>query len=89
MSIPVLEITRGFAEDSALRERYQAERFGLESVFERPEWAEARIADLKLSHGITGEVFRLVKHISSPETGEKSTWEVCVKAGEKERRLFL
>jgi hypothetical protein len=36
----IQEVTKGFSEDSALRERYQEEGFGLETVFEKQEWAD-------------------------------------------------
>ena len=74
------EVTKGFSEDIALRERYEKEGFGLESVFEKQEWGEARVAEIKQTFGLTDADIRLVKHISTPETGEKTTWEVYVKA---------
>lgn len=83
------EITRGFIEDIALRERYEKEGFGLETVFEKQDWAEARMKELKQSWALTDDDIRLVKHISSPETGEQCTWEVYVKAGKGLPVLFL
>lgn len=83
------EVTRGFGEDIALRERYQEEGFGLETVFEKQEWAEDRITELKQTYGLTDADVRLVEHISTPETGEKPTWEVYVKAGKGLAVLFL
>ena len=88
-SILVQEVTRGFAEDIALRERYQEEGFGLETGFEKQEWAEERILELKETYGLTDTDIRLVKHISSPETGEKPVWEVFVKAGKGLKVDFL
>jgi len=78
-SIHVEEETRGFAEDIALRECYQKEGFGLETAFEKPEWAEERVSELKDVYGLTEDDIRLVKHVSTPETGEKPVWEVYVK----------
>ncbi len=83
------EVTRGFIEDFALRERYQKEGLGLETVFEKQEWAVDRAAELKQIYGLTDADIRLVKHISTPETGEKPTWEVYVKAGKGLSVLFL
>ena len=85
----VQEVTRGFAEDAALRERYQKQGFGLETVFEKPEWAESREGELKQIYGLADSDVRLVKHISTPETGEKAAWEVYVKAGRGLPVLFL
>ena len=78
--ICVREITKGFAEDRALRQCYEKEGFGLETVFEKKEWAVERTLTLKQTYNLTDAEIRLVKHISSPETGEKSAWEVYVKA---------
>jgi len=75
------EITRGFSEDIALRERYQKEGFGLETVFEKQKWAEDRITELKRTYGLSYADIRLVHHISTSETGEKPAWEVYVKVG--------
>lgn len=88
-SLYVQQVTRGFTEDIALRERYQKEGFGLETVFEKQEWAEGRVAELKQTYGLTDADIRLIKHISTPETGEKPTWEVYVKAGQGLPVLFL
>ncbi len=83
------EITRGFAEDIALRERYEKEGFGLETAFEKQEWAESRVIELKQTYDSTDADIRLVKHISSPETGERIAWEVYVKAEKGLSVLFL
>jgi hypothetical protein len=83
------EVTKGFAEDIALRERYQKEGYGLETVFEKQEWAEERILELKETYGLIDTDIRLVKHISSPETGEKPVWEVYVKDGKGVKVDFL
>jgi hypothetical protein len=84
----VQQVTRGFAEDIALRERYQKHGFGLETVFEKQEWAEDRVTDLKQIYGLIDADIRLVKHISTLETGEKPTWEVYVRAGKGLPLLF-
>jgi len=85
----IQEVTRGFAEDIALRERYHKKGFGLETVFEKQEWAEGRVTELKQTYGLTDADIRLVKHISTPETGEKATLEVYIKAGKGLPVLFL
>jgi hypothetical protein len=85
----IQEVTRGFSEDFALRKLYQEQGFGLETVFEKQEWAEGRVTDLKQTYGLIDADIRLVKHISTPETGEKPTWEVYVKAGKGVPVLFL
>lgn len=85
----IQEVTKGFGEDITLRGRYQKEGFGLETVFEKQEWAEGRVRDLKQTYGLIDADIRLVKHISTPETGEKPTWEVYVKAGKGVPVLFL
>lgn len=82
-------VTRGFAEDIALRKRYQKEGIGLETVFEKQEWAEDRIIELKQTCGLTDADIRLIKHISTPETGKKTTWEIYVMAGKGLPVLFL
>jgi hypothetical protein len=85
----VQEVTRGFSEDIALRERYQKEGFGLETVFEKQKWAEERITELKQIYDLTDGDIHFVKHISTSETGEKPSWEVYVKAGKRLPVLFL
>ena len=84
----IQEVTRGFGGDIALRERYQKEGFGLETVFENQEWGEGRVTELKQTYGLTDADICLIKHISTPETGEKPTWEVYVKAGKGLPVLF-
>jgi hypothetical protein len=88
-SVPVRDTTRGFAQDVALRKRYKKERFGLETVFVRREWAESRVAEIKTVYDLDEADIRLVKHISSPETGEKIAWEIYVKAGKRLQVVFL
>ena len=83
------EVTRGFAEDIVLRERYEKEGFGLETAFEKQGWAEARVLELKQTYNLTDADIRLVKHISSPETGKRPAWEVFVKVGKGPEVLFL
>lgn len=85
----VQEVTRGLAEDVALRKRYEEESFGLETAFEKEEWAKARVVELKRTYGLTDVDIRLVRHVSSPETGERSAWEVYVKASKGVEVLFL
>lgn len=63
--------------------------FGLETVFEKQEWAKVRATELKQIYCLTDADIRLVKHISTPETGEKHTWEIYVKAGKGLPVLFL
>lgn len=75
----IRQTTRGFAEDAALRESYASEGFELETVFEKPKWAQQRASELITTQNLTTDDIRLVKHISSPETGEKATWEVYVR----------
>lgn len=70
-------ITRGFGENIALRKRYQKEGFGLETVFERQEWADGRATELK----------QIYEHISTSETGEKPTWGFMSKL-EKDYQFF-
>ena len=82
-------ITRGFTEDILLRKRYQEEGFGLETVFENREWAEARIRELRCSHNLSETDVRLVEHVSTPETGERGSWEVYVSAMKGLSVLFL
>ena len=91
MSNPILvqEVTKGFVQAIALRERYEEEGFGLETVFEKQEWAEERIAELKQIYGLADSDVCLIKHISSPETGEKPAWEVFVREGKGLPVLFL
>lgn len=85
----IQEVTIGFSEDIALRKRYQKDDFGLETVFEKWDWFEGRIAELKQTYGLTDSDIRLVKHISTAETGEKPSWEIYVKAGKGVPVLFL
>jgi hypothetical protein len=85
----IQEVTKGFAEDITLRKRYEKQDFGLETVFEKQEWAEARTAELKQTYSLADDEVRLVRHISTPETGEKPTWEVYVKVGKGAKVLFL
>jgi hypothetical protein len=87
--VPVQDITKGFVEDITLREHYQEEGLGLETGFERRDLAEKRISDLKEAYKLADSDIRLVKHISSPETGEKTTWEVYVRDGKGVEVLFL
>lgn len=85
----IQKVTKGFVEDIALRERFEKQGFGLETVFEKQEWAEGRVVELKQTYSLTDDDIRLVMHISTPEAGEKTTWEVYVKAGKGLPVLFL
>jgi len=87
--IAVQDVTKGFSEDIALRQHYEKEGFGLETGFERRDLAEKRISDLKEVYKLAGSDIRLVRHISSPETGEKTTWEVYIRDGKGVEVLFL
>jgi hypothetical protein len=87
--IAVQDVTKGFAEDIALRQRYEKEGFGLETGFERRGWAEERVADIRQEYNLVDSDIRLVRHISSPETGEKTTWEVYIRDGKGVEVLFL
>jgi hypothetical protein len=88
-AVTVQDITKGFIQDINLRERYQEEGFGLETGFERRDWAEKRITDLKEAYNLADSDIRLVRHISSPETGKKTTWEVYVRDVNGIEVLFL
>jgi hypothetical protein len=84
-----VEVTKGLAQDITLRQRYEKEGFGLETAFERQDWAEKRVAELKRIYGLADSDVRLIKHISSPETGEKTAWEVYVRDNKGVEVLFL
>lgn len=88
-AFPVREVTRGFAEDEELRLRYEQEGFGLETVFERPEWAQSRAIELRRAFALADDDIRVVQHISTPETGSRSTWELYVRSGKAVPVLFL
>ncbi|MCS7305559.1 MAG: hypothetical protein NZ602_10690 [Thermoguttaceae bacterium] len=85
----VRELTTGFTEDTELRLRYEREGFGLETVFDRPELAQARAAQLQQDFALLDDDIRLVQHISTPETRSRSTWEVYIRAGKGIPVLFL
>ncbi|HOM18708.1 MAG TPA: hypothetical protein PLQ00_15355 [Thermoguttaceae bacterium] len=87
--LSIREVTIGFAEDQELRLRYEREGFGLYAVFERPEWAEEQSLELQREFLLCEEDIRLVQHISTPETGSRSTWEIYIRAGKGIRVLFL
>lgn len=89
MGTKIQEVTKGFIEDITLRKRYERQSFGLDTVFEGPEWADDRVTELKQTYCLTDNDIRLVKHISTPETGENSSWEVYVKSGKGVSVLFL
>lgn len=87
-TIQVQDITEGIAQAVALRKRYQEEGFGLETGFERRDCAEHRIAKLKQIYGLATSDTRLVKHVSSPETGRRTTWEVYIRDSKGVEVLF-
>jgi|GEM_PF-3487395 len=87
-AFPVREVTRGFAEAKALDQRYQQEGFELDSGFEKPEWAEQRAAELHQEYRRQQDDIRIVQHISTPETGCRSTWLVYVRSDKGMRVLF-
>jgi len=70
---PVEKVTTGFKEDTNLRERMARDGYGLWSIFEDK--------DVAVEEGLNkfGDNFKLIKHISSKETGARSTYEVYVK----------
>ena len=82
-------VTRGFTQDTALRLRYQEEGFGLESAFDREQWAWARISEIKQRHSLKDGDIRLVQYISNTQSGDKATWQVYVKVGKGLKVLFL
>jgi len=80
--LEVYRVTCGFEEDAALRRELETQGYKLYAVFETPE--AAREAALKL----TGQDIKLVKHISTPETGEVPTWEIYSKPAAPEAGDF-
>ena len=72
---------RGLHQDIALRQRYQKDGFGLESVFDKRERAMTRISELKGSHGLRDADFRLVQNRSRVGAGERVVWQVFAKHG--------
>lgn len=84
----VHDVTTGISEAEALRKRYQKESFGLETGFEIRDLAEKRILELRKTYNLAEHDVRLVKHISSAETGHRITWEVYVRDGKGVDVLF-
>ncbi len=84
----IQETTRRFSEELALRGRYQREGFGLESAFEKREMAEARVVEIKRGYHLTSTHIRLVQHTYILQMGERTMWEVYVKAGKGLKVLF-
>lgn len=87
-SLSVKKVTRGFAEDIARQRRYKEEGFHLETIFDKRKRAELRVGQLKQSYDLTDGDILLVKYISTPERGEKPTWEVYIKAEKGSLVLF-
>ena len=83
------EVTRGLAQDIALRQRYQKEDFGLESAFGNEKQARARISEFKQTYGLKDGDIRLVQNISRVGAGERITWQVFVKDGKGIRVRFF
>ena len=71
----------GLIQEIALRQRYQNDGFGLESVFEKRERAMSRISDLKGSHGLKDADFRIVQSRSKMGSGERVVWQVYARDG--------
>ena len=83
------EVTRGLAQDIALRQRYQKEDFGLESAFGSEKEARARISELKQTFGLKDGDIRLVQNISRVGAGERIAWQIFIKAGKGIRVRFF
>ena len=84
------ESIRGLARDLALRQRYQKDMFGLESVFEKREQAMGRISQLKQTHGLKNADIRLVENrmpIGGSE--ERVIWQVFAKHGKGVKVRFF
>ena len=79
----------GLVQDIALRQRYQKDGFGLESVFDKRERAMTRISELKGSRGLTDGNFRLVQNRSRVGAGERVVWQVFVKHGKGVKVRFF
>jgi hypothetical protein len=74
--IELYATTRGFEEDDALRADLEGKQgYKLYAVFERPEYAQEVARQLQAE----GQDIKFVKHISTPETGERPTWEIYAK----------
>ena len=84
------ESIRGLRQDIALRNRYQKDKFGLESVFEKRERAMARISELKRTYALTNADIRLVENrLPIGGMGESVTWQVFVKHGKGVKVRFF
>lgn len=84
----VHDVTIGISKAESLRKRYQNESFGLETGFEIRDLAEKRILDLRKAYNLAEHDLRLVKHVSSAETGHRTLSEVYVRAGKGVDVLF-
>jgi len=83
------ESIRGLARDIALRQRYQKDRFGLESVFEKREQAMARISELKATYDLGNADIRLVENRCKVGAGERVVWQVFPKHGKGVKVRFF
>jgi len=84
------ESIRGLARDIALRQRYQKDMFGLESVFDKRERAMARISELKQTYGLKNADIRLVENrLPIGGSGERVMWQVFAKHGKGVKVRFF
>ena len=73
---------RGLHQDIALRQRYQKDGFGLESVFDKRERAMTRISELKGTYALHNADIRLVQNrLPIGGMGERVMWQVFAKHG--------
>jgi len=84
------ESIRGLRQDIALRQRYQKDGFGLESVFEKRERAVARISELKRTYGLGNADTRLVQNrLPVGGMGERVVWQVFARHGKGVKVRFF
>jgi len=80
---------RGLRQDIMLRQRYQKDGFGLESVFDKREQAMSRISELKRTFGLTNADFRLVQNRARVGAGERVVWQVFARHGKGVKVRFF
>ena len=80
---------RGLIQEIALRQRYQNDGFGMESVFDKRERAMSRISELKRSYGLADADFRLVQNRSKVGSGERVVWQVYARDGKGVKVRFF
>jgi len=81
---------RGLHQDIALRQRYQKDGFGLESVFDKRERAMTRISELKQTYGLKNADIRLVENrLPIGGSGERVVWQVFAKHGKGVKVRFF